>query len=187
MHRPLLINDMLTKPDITRFVAGILPTVLKEHSTGVHRALIAFHTGTLLEFVAKCKTIDENVMTVLLPAAMEPLQSDSPIKRALLQETIVSRRSFVLTSVADTRWAQLGSFLVLAAISQKARLTPKAVKSILTAVVGCAERVSPKQLIRTLVGICAPQDQLEKLPSSVVKALLTIPYVLALRIQEARC
>ena len=69
------------------------------------------------------------------------------------------------------------SYLILAAISQKTRLTSKASKTILAAIVGCAERVSPKQLVRTLVSICAPQDQLEKLPGSVVKAVVAIPWV----------
>lgn len=59
----------------------------------MHRALIAFHTGALLEYVAKVKLLDENIMAFLLPAAMEPLQDaadvESEVRPALLQETIV--------------------------------------------------------------------------------------------------
>ncbi|TBU55148.1 armadillo-type protein [Dichomitus squalens] len=165
LHRPLLINDMITKPEVARFVSSVFPTILKEHGAGVHRALIAFHTGVLLEYVAKSKTLDENAMALLLPAAMEPVESassaQSEVKHALLQESI------------------LGSYLILAAISQKARLTSKATKTILAAVVGCAERVSPKQLTRTLVSICAPQDQLEKLSGRVVKTIVAIPGISA--------
>ena len=69
----------------------------------------------------------------------------------------------------------LGSLLILAAISQKTHLTSKAVKSLLVAVTECVERVTPKQLVRTLVSICAPQDQVEKLPGSVVKTLIGLP------------
>ncbi|TFK83295.1 hypothetical protein K466DRAFT_498737 [Polyporus arcularius HHB13444] len=163
LHRPLLLKEMLSKPEVARLATRILPTVLKDHSAGLHRALIAFHTGVLLEYVTKCKALDENAMVLLLPAAMEPLETasaeDSPGKPALLHELI------------------LGSYLVLAAISHKAILTPKAVKSMLAAVVDCASRVSPKQLVRTLVSVCATQDPLDKLPGSVIKGLLGIPDV----------
>ena len=67
---------------------------------------------------------------------------------------------------------------MLAAISQKAHLTTKAVKSIMAAIVNSAARVSSKQLVRTLVSVCATQEQLDKLPGSVVKGLLAVPYVM---------
>ena len=94
LHRQLLIKEMLSKPAVARLATGILPSILKDHGAGMHRALIAFHTGVLLEYVAKCKALDENAMTLLLPAAMEPLESasaeDSLVKPALLHELIVS-------------------------------------------------------------------------------------------------
>ncbi|RPD60690.1 hypothetical protein L227DRAFT_501246 [Lentinus tigrinus ALCF2SS1-6] len=163
LHRQLLLKEMLSKSEVARLVIKILPSVLKDHGAGVHRALIAFHTGALLEYVAKCKSLDENAMALLLPAAMEPLNSasaeDISVKPALLHELI------------------LGSYLILAAISQKAHLTSKAVKSIMAAIVDSASRVSSKQLIRTLVSVCATQEQLDKLPGSVVKGLLVVPDV----------
>ena len=89
---------MLSKPEVARFVAAILPATLRDHAAGVHRALIAFHAGVLLEYIAKVKALDENVMTFLLPAAMEPLQtgsdSQSEVKPALLHESIVSVFSY---------------------------------------------------------------------------------------------
>ncbi|KAI0776755.1 hypothetical protein BD413DRAFT_469201 [Trametes elegans] len=163
LHRPLLINEMLKALEVTRFVSEILPATLRDHPAGVHRALIAFHTGVLLNFVGKSKSLDENVMAILLPAALEPLQTgsspDARVKLAFLQESI------------------LGSYLILAATSQKTRLNPKAVESLLVAVTDCVGRVSPKQLVRTLVSICAPQDQLERIAGSVVKTLVAIPGV----------
>ncbi|KAI0354312.1 hypothetical protein OH77DRAFT_530067 [Trametes cingulata] len=163
LHRSLLINEMLKTLDVARFASGILPAVLKDHSAGVHRALIAFHTGVLLEFVARSTILDENIMAILLPAVMDPLQTagspETTIKPAMLQESI------------------LGSYLILAAVSQKAHLTTKAIKSLLRAVTDCAERVSPKQLVRTLVSICAPQDELERMPGSVVKTLIAVPRI----------
>ena len=94
LHRQLLIKEMLSKSEVARLATGILPSVLKVHGAGMHRALIAFHTGVLLEYVAKCKALDENAMALLLPAAMEPLESasaeDSTVKPALLHELIVS-------------------------------------------------------------------------------------------------
>ncbi|CDO68791.1 hypothetical protein BN946_scf184989.g57 [Trametes cinnabarina] len=163
LHRNMLINEMVKSLEFARFVTSILPAVLSHHSAGMHRALIAFHTGVLLEYIAASRTLDENTMAVLLPAVLEPLQTaskaETKTKPALLQETI------------------LGSYLALAAISQKTNLTTKAVASILVAVTDCAARVSPKQLIRTLVSITAPQDQLERVPKSVIEAILAIPHV----------
>ena len=112
-------------------------------------------------------------------AAMEPLRDaivpDCEAKPALLQETIV-RPPFSRLLHSAHRY-QLGSFLILAALSQKNHLTTKAVKSLLTTVAGCADLVTPKQLVRTLVTICAPQVVLEKLPNSVVKTLTGLPCV----------
>ncbi|KAI0369251.1 hypothetical protein BV20DRAFT_968110 [Pilatotrama ljubarskyi] len=161
LHRSLLINEMLKTLDVARFVSGIFPAVLKDHSAGVHRALVAFHTGVLLEFIGQSQSLDENAMAIMLPAVLEPLQnaslSETAVKPAMLQESI------------------LGSYLILAAISQKTPLTPKAIKSLLLAVTNCTSRVSPKQLVRTLVSICAPQEQLERMSGSVAKALIAIP------------
>ena len=47
----------------------------------------------------------------------------------------------------------------------------------MAAIVNSAARVSSKQLVRTLVSVCATQEQLDKLPGSVVKGLLAVPYV----------
>ena len=94
LHRALLINELLKSLEVVRFVSGILPQVLRDHGAGVHRALIAFHAGVLLEYVAKSQALDENAMAILLPAALEPLQvasnSEVQVKPALLQESIVS-------------------------------------------------------------------------------------------------
>ncbi|KAI8990419.1 armadillo-type protein [Trametes punicea] len=164
LHRHLLINEMLKSPGVARFVSGILPGVLNSHSAGLHRPLIAFHTGVLLEFVGMNRALDENAMAIVLPAALEPLQVASnvnvQVKPALLQESIASI---------------LGSYLILAAISQKTHLTANAVKSIMLAATECAQCVSPKQLIRTLVSIAAPQDELERLSGGVIKTLVRMP------------
>lgn len=95
LHRSLLITEMLKTLEVARFVSHILPTTLQSHCAGVHRALITFHTGLLLEFVARSKALDENAMAVLLPAALEPLENasnpDAAVKATLLQESIVRR------------------------------------------------------------------------------------------------
>lgn len=72
---------------------------------------------------------------------------------------------------------QLGSLLVIAALSQKCRITPKVLKAILSTVASCAQQVSAKQFVRTLLCICAPQDTLEKFPRSLVTAIMRLPYV----------
>ena len=96
---------MLAKAEVARFVAGVLPVVLKEHGSAMHRALIAFHAGTLLEYIAKVKNLDENLIAFLLPAAMDPLQAasapDANVKPALLQETIVCAVDANRTALSD--------------------------------------------------------------------------------------
>ena len=85
---------MLSKPEVARFASALLPAMLRDHASGVHRALVSFHAGVLLEYIAKVKALDENAMIFLLPAAMEPLQtgsdSQSEVKPVLLHESIVS-------------------------------------------------------------------------------------------------
>ncbi|OBZ74951.1 U3 small nucleolar RNA-associated protein 10 [Grifola frondosa] len=158
LYRSLLIKEMLRNTDLARFVADLLPAALREGGAGAHRTLIAFHIGTLLEFIAQSKTLDEGIIAFLLPAAMEPLQlaqdPESSVKSTVLQESI------------------LGSFLLLAALSQKCHFSAKALKAIVGTVLSCKDRVSPKHLVRTVISVCAPQDDIEKFSSSVVKEIL---------------
>ncbi|PCH43122.1 hypothetical protein WOLCODRAFT_121527 [Wolfiporia cocos MD-104 SS10] len=159
--RDALVNEMMKNTDLARFVSGLLPRILQEGGAGAHKTLVIFHTGVLLNYIARSKELDEGTMAHLLPAAMEPLQLgadvEAKIKPAIIQESI------------------LGSLLILAAMSQKAFLTQKALKAVLTSVASRADRISAKQLVRSLLCILAPQDELEKLPRVLIASILSKP------------
>lgn len=101
----------MTKPDNTdfaRFVASLLPSSIALGANTLHRPLIAFHAGVLLEFVKrtvhktkvqKGDSSAEATLAWLLPSAIQPLQECSNSKpdvqkqsqkQALLAEVIVS-------------------------------------------------------------------------------------------------
>lgn len=72
--------------DVARFVSSLLPTAI-EHNY-VHRTLVAFYVGSMLDFVGKSKKLDDSVLAFLLPAILVPLQADGKSNK----ELTVSRR-----------------------------------------------------------------------------------------------
>lgn len=87
--------------DLSRFVGSLLPTAVKTKSgVAIHRGLIAFHTGTLLDFVRASTqkrkgALDEGTLAWVLPAALEPLEYCSSLavessREGLITEVIVS-------------------------------------------------------------------------------------------------
>ncbi|KZT68072.1 hypothetical protein DAEQUDRAFT_348588 [Daedalea quercina L-15889] len=158
LPRSGLVSEMLKNSDLARFITHLLPNTLKNGGAGMHKALVIFHAGVLLDFIARSQDLNEGTTAFLLSASLELLQIEpneaQQANGSLLQE------------------AMLASLLVLAALSQKCHLTPKAVKTILNAIAACAERISSKQLVRTLVCLCGTQDELEKLPRALVSAAL---------------
>ncbi|CCM00706.1 uncharacterized protein FIBRA_02746 [Fibroporia radiculosa] len=163
LPRSTLITEMLKNSDLSRFVANLLPSTLKTGGLGAHKTLVMFHTSVLLDFIARNSDPDEGTMGYLLPAALEPTQLGS--------ET--AAKHFVDAEGIE----KLGSLLILAALSQKCRLTSKTMKAVLVAIASCTTRCSAKQFVRTLLCICAPQDEMDKFPRSLVKAFLTIPEI----------
>ncbi|KAH9837712.1 armadillo-type protein [Rhodofomes roseus] len=158
LPRSGLDSEMRKHSDLARFITNLLPNTLKNGGAGTHKALVIFHTGVLLDFIAKSQVLDEGTTAFLLAASLEVLQIEpseaGKANGSLLQE------------------AGLSSLLVLAALSNKCYLTQKALKTILNAVATCAERISAKQLVRTLACLCAPQDESEKLPRALLSAAL---------------
>lgn len=89
--------------EFARFVGSLLPYALRpELSVALHRGLIAFHTGVLMEYVKKSHTklgggaLDEASLAWFLQSAMEPLYicAGQEVKGhgpALVAEAIVSR------------------------------------------------------------------------------------------------
>ncbi|KIP06398.1 hypothetical protein PHLGIDRAFT_128310 [Phlebiopsis gigantea 11061_1 CR5-6] len=172
-HKALV--ELMLQPandDFSRFIGSLLPGAVKSTSAaGIHRALIAFHAGTLLDFVKRsCRkrvgALEEGTLAWVLPAAIEPLQVVSTVEVESSKETLVSE-------------VILSSYLLLSALAHTCPLSSRALSTIMKAIASCASRVSPKQLIRTLASICAAQEaeNVSPLPKSVVRTVMKLPGV----------
>ncbi|KAH9921142.1 uncharacterized protein B0H18DRAFT_1086220 [Fomitopsis serialis] len=114
LPRSGLVAEMLKNPDLARFIAIYSPA-------NSETALMIFHTGVLLDFIARSQDLNEGTTAFLLAASLTYCKSS---------------------------------------------------QTILNAIASCAERISAKQLVRTLACLCGPQDELEKLPRALVTAML---------------
>ncbi|KAA1474189.1 hypothetical protein DENSPDRAFT_781033 [Dentipellis sp. KUC8613] len=150
--RAALVQEMLRSPDLSRFVAALLPNALKKGKGYAHHTLIAFHTGTLLDFIARSKTLDDAVLAFLLPAMLEPLQAEAPEKEVIL-----------------------ANYVLICALSQKCTFTSPALKTILGSMASCASRVVTKQFVHAAVAVLNPQEPLKKLSNSATEKILALP------------
>ncbi len=66
---------MVRNVAVARFVASALPKAVKNRTA--HRALVAFHTAALFEYILRIKAPDDGILAFLLPAMLEPLQHNS--------------------------------------------------------------------------------------------------------------
>ncbi|KAG6857013.1 hypothetical protein H0H87_010685 [Tephrocybe sp. NHM501043] len=150
LPRMSLVTEMLRNTDVSRFVTSLLPSALKEQRS--HRVLLAFNAACLHDFISRSKAIDEGTVAYLLPALLEPFQSKTSTKNAIL-----------------------GSYVLLAALSHKCRITPIALSVVLNAMTACAELVLPQQYTNAIISVCGPQDELEGLSDTTLKTILRLP------------
>ncbi|EPQ56067.1 hypothetical protein GLOTRDRAFT_129071 [Gloeophyllum trabeum ATCC 11539] len=155
LPRTALVTEMTRNTDLARFVASLFPSALEESST--YRALVAFHTGALLDFIAATKSLNEGQLAFVLPALLKPLQVTTPEKTPYVKDIV------------------LGNYVLLAALSQKCTFSAAALKVIVDAAVSSSQHVSLNQSIRAVVSICAPQEELEQFPDAALKKLLHTP------------
>ncbi|KAI0692328.1 hypothetical protein BC835DRAFT_1416622 [Cytidiella melzeri] len=164
--------DLMIKPnnsDLARFVGSLLPSAVSAGSGALHRTVIAFHAGVLLEFVKRSSqksnssASGEGTLAWILPSVLEPLQECSRVdlkhtKQALVVELVLSL------------------YLLLSAISHTCSLSREALATILKTVTSCAWRVSTTQTLRTLGSICAAQASVaeDAVPKSVIKSILKL-------------
>lgn len=111
LSRTALVNIILssTNSDLARFVAGLLPAAMQlDGFRGVHRTLVAFHTGVMFDFMKKRqngkdgKGVDEGIAVWYLSAAIEPIQTCATVeveasREHLVKEVIVSLLSRCFT------------------------------------------------------------------------------------------
>lgn len=88
---------MEKNPDLARFITMLLPNTTKNGGAGMHRVLLVFHTGVLLDFIAKSKGLNEGTTALLLAASLDVLQSEPSEAQkpnsSFLQEAVVRTRS----------------------------------------------------------------------------------------------
>lgn len=70
---------------------------------------------------------------------------------------------------------QLGSFILLSALSLKCDLSASALKVIVGSMASCASAVETKQFLSAAIAVCEPQSELQALSGSTVKAILKLP------------
>ena len=88
---------------MARFVGSLLPAAVAVGPSALHRTLIAFHTGVLLDFVkrssqasGKTGSLEEGTLAWVLPSAVYPLQEWSRVeakKQPLVVEVVVSKKN----------------------------------------------------------------------------------------------
>lgn len=66
---------------------------------------------------------------------------------------------------------QLSTFVILAALAQSVRLSSKALKAIMQAVLDVSERVSTLELLTVLIALCASREEAIKLPKDLYVVL----------------
>ncbi|KAF8966928.1 armadillo-type protein [Flammula alnicola] len=152
--RVSLVTEMLKNTDVARFVASLLPYALKKGLS--HRVLIAFNAATLHDFIKRSKSLNEGTVAYLLPALLEPLQQ----KRKKLSKDAV-----------------IGSYILLASLSQKCELSSSALKVVVGSMAPCAHVVRGDQFISSLIAICEPQPELEGFTDGTLKTMLRIPHI----------
>lgn len=93
LRRTGLVSEMTKNPDLARFVSQLLPNAIKNGGAGMHRALLVFHAGVLLDFIATSKELNEGTTALLLAASLDVLQAEpGEVQKAntsLLQEAVV--------------------------------------------------------------------------------------------------
>lgn len=71
-------------------------------------------------------------------------------------------------------FAQLSSYVLLSAISQKCVLQSPAVKVILDAMASCSPRVAPQQFVNAAIAVLSPQGQFDDLTGPFIQAILEL-------------
>ncbi|KAH9054895.1 hypothetical protein EDB87DRAFT_1644309 [Lactarius vividus] len=151
--RTALVTEMVRNVAVARFVASALPKAVKNRTA--HRALVAFHTAALFEYLSRIKAPDDGVLAFLLPAMLEPLQQNA--------------------AQAGTKDVVLSSYVLLSALSQKVVLQRPAIKVILNAMASCSSKVAPQQFVNAALSVLSPQDQLDDLPGAFIQVVLGLP------------
>ncbi|KAK2465147.1 hypothetical protein APHAL10511_002839 [Amanita phalloides] len=149
-----LVTEMLRNTDVARFITSLLPAALRK--TRVHKVLLMFNAACLHDFITRSKALDEGTVAFLLPAILEPLG---------------------LTGHEFSKDTILGSYVLLAAFSQKCHLSAPAMRTIVSAMANAALHVQTGQFVTAIVAVCASQEQQGRFSEKASKAILRLPSI----------
>ncbi|KAE9407069.1 hypothetical protein BT96DRAFT_987019 [Gymnopus androsaceus JB14] len=171
LHRRALVQAMFRYGDVARLVVGLLGEAMKGQKDGsfsrgkFFKTLIAFWAATMHDFVLAhgsngSKGMSEGTSALIFAAVMEPLSIIPKLKAKAHSKSGKSKKY-----ESTERDIVLTSYILLAAISSKVpqSLTPAAMKVIFTTMLGAAapgSGIGARQLVNTLVAVCATQDEL---------------------------
>ncbi|KAG8912993.1 snoRNA-binding rRNA-processing protein utp10, partial [Tulasnella sp. 417] len=128
LPRSVLLTQMTKDRDLARFVLNMLSQAVA--SSAVHRTLVNFHTSVAIEYISRLPAADEGILAAFLPSIIQPMSSDGA-----------------------NREITLSAFVILAALAQSVRLSSKALKAIIQAIVHVSERVSTLELLTVVIAL----------------------------------
>jgi U3 small nucleolar RNA-associated protein 10 len=186
LSRIALVSEMLKSSDLTRFVISLLPEAFTGIGAGLHRTLVCFNTSVMLEYITRASTAQLNAETVamILPSLLTPLgQPSKDVKGSFRKDCLVSCNppKHSCAPFTEQSTTQLGSFVLLSALSHRCRFSPAALTLIVKSMVlGTASAISDgagadaHQLLTALTSVLSPHDTLDELPMDVANEFVTI-------------
>jgi len=88
LPRSALVTEMLKNPGLLRSAASILPEAIKGGYS--HRALINFHTATLVEYISRTEPLDSGSAVVLLSNLLAPLEHEGSVPKDAIVSSFTS-------------------------------------------------------------------------------------------------
>lgn len=168
LPRSVLTTEMLKSKELTRYIVNLLPEALStSKGVNVHRTLLCFNTAILLEYITRAgkKDLDAGLVATLLPSLTEPIKVG--IERSISRELVKD--------------GVLGSFVLLAALSQRCSFTPAATKTIASGMIHCVFMtavVDAHQLITALLSFLSGQETLQDLPANCISEFVCLPDII---------
>jgi U3 small nucleolar RNA-associated protein 10 len=95
LQRASLVLEMTRNQSLARFIVSIVPEAVEDRC--VHRSLVAFNAGVLIEYISRLPEANEETVAFVLPALTSPLKKGSGAGK----DCIVSRPLFVRGTCAN--------------------------------------------------------------------------------------
>ncbi|KAJ4481176.1 hypothetical protein J3R30DRAFT_3464943 [Lentinula aciculospora] len=188
LPRRALVQAMLRHTDVARLVVRLLGEALKEYKDCAFsggrffKTLVAFWAATMHDFIVahgsnEAKSMSDGTSALVFAAVIEPLSVISKLKVKANSKNGMSK-----TYDNVERDTVLTSYILLATLSSQAprSLTSPALKVIITSMINAAVSgtgISTQQLVKTLVAVCAAQNELieSEVSDDMLNKMLSLP------------